>query len=200
VTFGDSAVSAAAKLLQSFAIPFERHRAVFVNQRQRAAAEPEDEKGIAESTGDGGSMWRLSRAVLRAHEDKNFQGAMIASLSTPWGETKTDDDAGGYHLVWTRDLVQSASALLATGQLGTPMRALMWLSCIQLSSSCNNFARYVIDYAHGIHSRTTFKAGYGWMAKVIDFLAVFGQWVGLPKHVLIIGYNNLSKIDPDWVR
>jgi glucoamylase len=63
--------------------------------------------------------------VLLAHEDKNFQGALIASLSTPWGETKTDKDAGGYHLVWTRDLVQSFSALLATGDTATPMRALL---------------------------------------------------------------------------
>jgi glucoamylase len=63
--------------------------------------------------------------VLLAHEDKNFQGALIASLSTPWGETKTDEDAGGYHLVWTRDLVQSFSALLATGDTATPMRALL---------------------------------------------------------------------------
>ena len=132
VTFGDSAVSASAKLLQSFSISFDRHRSAFVKQWQRAAAGPDDEKGIAENTGDGGGMWRLSRAVLLAHEDKNFQGAMVASLSTPWGETKSDDDAGGYHLVWTRDLVQSASALLATGQAGTPFRALLWLSCIQL--------------------------------------------------------------------
>ena len=37
-------------------------------------------------------------------------------MSIPWGETKGDNDLGGYHLVWTRDLVQSATALLATGQ------------------------------------------------------------------------------------
>jgi glucoamylase len=69
--------------------------------------------------------------VLLAHEDKNFEGAIIASLSTPWGETKSDVDLGGYYLVWTRDLVQSASALLATGQVATPLRALLWLTCIQ---------------------------------------------------------------------
>jgi glucoamylase len=68
---------------------------------------------------------------LLAHEDKVFQGAMVASLSIPWGETKGDQDLGGYHLVWTRDLVQSASALLATGQSGTPLRALIWLAAIQ---------------------------------------------------------------------
>jgi len=52
-------------------------------------------------------------------------------MSIPWGETKGDLDLGGYHLVWTRDLVQSATALLATGQTGTPLRALIWLASIQ---------------------------------------------------------------------
>src|SRR5207247_9146558 len=66
-------------------------------------------------------------------EAKLFQGALVASLSSPWGETKTDNDRGGYHLVWTRDLVQSATALLATGQTGTPLRALIWLAAIQHS-------------------------------------------------------------------
>ena len=76
-------------------------------------------------------MYRLSRCVLLAHEDKVFQGAIVASMSIPWGETKGDEDLGGYHLVWTRDLVQSARALLATGQTGTPLRALIWLAAIQ---------------------------------------------------------------------
>ena len=131
LAFGDSAVSAAAKLLQSFATPFDQHRKTYVAQWQRAAVDSDDEKSFADHTGDGGTLVRLSHRVLLAHEDKNFQGAMVASLSTPWGESKTDKDAGGYHLVWTRDLVQSASALLATGEIGTPLRALLWLTCIQ---------------------------------------------------------------------
>src|SRR5206468_1477545 len=73
----------------------------------------------------------LSRCVLTAHEDKVFQGAIVASMSIPWGGTKGDNDLGGYHLVWTRDLVQSATALLATGQTSTPLRALIWLAAIQ---------------------------------------------------------------------
>jgi len=76
-------------------------------------------------------MYRLSRCVLLAHEDKTFQGALVASMSIPWGETKGDNDLGGYHLVWTRDLVQSATALLATGQTATPLRALIWLEALQ---------------------------------------------------------------------
>src|SRR5258708_2918936 len=76
-------------------------------------------------------MYRLSRCVLLVHEDKVFQGALVASMSIPWGETKGDNDLGGYHLVWTRDLVQSATALLATGQTSTPVRALIWLAALQ---------------------------------------------------------------------
>ena len=42
-----------------------------------------------------------------------------------------DEDLGGYHLVWPRDLVQTASALLAFGHREIPLRALVWLACIQ---------------------------------------------------------------------
>ena len=54
-----------------------------------------------------------SAMVLRAHQDKTYPGAMVASLSIPWGNTR--DERGGYHLVWPRDLVECASALLALG-------------------------------------------------------------------------------------
>jgi glucoamylase len=55
----------------------------------------------------------LSSTVLRAHRDKTYPGTMVASLSVPWGNSR--DDRGGYHLVWPRDLVQCATALLALG-------------------------------------------------------------------------------------
>jgi glucoamylase len=129
VACGGSCQSTAAKLLQSLSEPFEAHREGYVRQWQRAVVCPQFE--FSGDTGDGGGMYRLSRCVLLCHEDKVFQGALVASMSIPWGETKGDDDRGGYHLVWTRDLVQSATALLATGQTGTPLRALMWLAAIQ---------------------------------------------------------------------
>jgi glucoamylase len=56
---------------------------------------------------------------------------MIASLSIPWGDEQSDDATGGYHLVWTRDLVKSVSALLAAGDLSTPLRALIYLAVSQ---------------------------------------------------------------------
>ena len=129
VACGGSYQSTVAKLLLSLADPFEVHRETYVRQWQRAVVNPKFD--FSEHTCDGGGMYRLSRCVLLAHEDKNFQGAMVASMSIPWGETKADSDRGGYHLVWTRDLVQSVTALLATGHTGTPLRALIWLAAIQ---------------------------------------------------------------------
>src|SRR4029077_15198883 len=129
IACGGSYQSTAAKLLLSLAEPFELHRQGYVRQWQRAVVNPKFD--FSDNTSDGGGMYRLSRCVLLAHEDKLFQGALVASLSIPWGETKADNDRGGYHLVWTRDLVQSATALLATGQTGTPLRALIWLAAPQ---------------------------------------------------------------------
>src|SRR5438874_9182823 len=129
VALGRSYQSAATKLFQSLAEPFELKRESYIRQWQRAVIDPKFD--FTSDTTDDGGMYRLSRCVLLAHEDKVFQGALVASMSIPWGETKSDQDLGGYHLVWTRDLVHSATALLATGQIGTPLRALIWLAAIQ---------------------------------------------------------------------
>jgi glucoamylase len=131
VAFGRSPQSASTKLVQSLAIPFEQHRASYIKQWKRTLPTPESDLSV--HTGDAGSLYRLSRLVLLAHEDKVYPGALVASMSIPWGETKGDADLGGYHLVWTRDLVKSASALLASGQTATPLRSLVWLACMQRS-------------------------------------------------------------------
>jgi glucoamylase len=59
------------------------------------------------------AAFRRSAMVLKTHGDRTFLGAMVASLAVPWGETSTS--RGGYHLVWPRDLVESAGALAASG-------------------------------------------------------------------------------------
>lgn len=75
--------------------------------------------------------FRTSAMVLRVHEDKIFAGGMIASLSIPWGDDKGDDDLGGYHLVWTRDLVESVGGLTAAGAEGDAVRVLRYLQATQ---------------------------------------------------------------------
>ena len=69
--------------------------------------------------------------MLLAHEDKTYDGAVIASLSIPWGESASDDNLGGYHLVWPRDMCHSGTALLAAGSKEVPLRALIYLASAQ---------------------------------------------------------------------
>ncbi len=75
--------------------------------------------------------YRISTAVLRTHEEKGFPGGLIASLSIPWGFARGDEDLGGYHLVWPRDLVEAAGALLAAGAHDDVMRVLNYLQATQ---------------------------------------------------------------------
>jgi glucoamylase len=76
-------------------------------------------------------LYRMSAAVLAIHEDKSASGAVIASLSIPWGHSKGDHELGGYHLVWPRDLVNSAGALIALGHSVLARRTLRYLLSTQ---------------------------------------------------------------------
>ena len=76
-------------------------------------------------------LYRASTVVLRTHESKDFLGGIIASLSIPWGFNKGDEDLGGYHLVWPRDLVETAGALLAAGATDDAARVLRYLEATQ---------------------------------------------------------------------
>jgi len=76
-------------------------------------------------------LYRASMSVLRTHESKDFLGGTIASLSIPWGFNKGDEDLGGYHLVWPRDLVETAGGFLAAGAIEDAMRVLRYLEVTQ---------------------------------------------------------------------
>jgi len=80
---------------------------------------------------DTPNLYRISAAVIRTHEAKRFPGGIIASLSIPWGSSKGDEDLGGYHLVWPRDLVETAGGLLAIGAAEDARRVLSFLQSTQ---------------------------------------------------------------------
>lgn len=75
----------------------------------------------------------MAAMILKAHEDKTYRGAMIASLSIPWGggENGNEPNIGGYHLVWSRDLYQVATAFYALGDKPAADRALNYLFKVQ---------------------------------------------------------------------
>ncbi len=124
---GEGHHSAAQKTMGSLATPFAENRDRFIKQWHRAA----NPTVLAARSCDGGKLMGTSHNLLLAHEDKTFSGAFVASASIPWGQAKSDDDLGGYHLVWTRDMVQTATALLACGRAETARRALVYLACTQ---------------------------------------------------------------------
>jgi glucoamylase len=57
-------------------------------------------------TGDHGKLLNIGAIVLTALEDKTDPGALIASLSTPFGEQVSAEVRDvGYRAVWPRDFL-----------------------------------------------------------------------------------------------
>lgn len=128
LSFGHGLHNAVTGLVQSLAYPFDAQRDRFMAQWSRAKKE---NGRLTKHSDDDGKLFESSYKILIAHEDKSNPGAFVASLSIPWGDSKDDDDLGGYHLVWPRDMVNSATGLLAAGNVDTPLRALTFLAAAQ---------------------------------------------------------------------
>ncbi|MDQ3132878.1 MAG: glycoside hydrolase family 15 protein, partial [Acidobacteriota bacterium] len=82
------------------------------------------------------AQFNMAAMQLKAHEDKTVRGANIASLSVPWGggENANENNIGGYHLIWSRDLYQVATAFMALGDKAAAIRALDFLFKVQQKS------------------------------------------------------------------
>jgi glucoamylase len=76
-----------------------------------------------------GPEYGVSVMTLAAHEDKTHRGAFIASPTMPWswGTGFEQPTSGVYHAVWSRDLYQIVTALLAAGDRGAAERALSFV-------------------------------------------------------------------------
>lgn len=80
--------------------------------------------------GKANELYYTSMMILKASEDKTNKGAYIASLSIPWGEGQGDENKGGYHLIWARDLYHIANAFIAAGDKASANRALDFLTMV----------------------------------------------------------------------
>jgi glucoamylase len=76
-----------------------------------------------------GPEYDVSVMTLAAHEDKTHRGAFIASPTMPWswGTGFEKPTSGVYHAVWSRDLYQIVTALMAAGDRGAAERALTFV-------------------------------------------------------------------------
>ena len=125
--FGPTAMEAGQHALISLLEDFDGTRNAYVrgwtawHAKLRGGIPPEERT----------PLYHTSAAVMRAHESKRVEGGIIASLSIPWGFSKPDDDLGGYHLVWPRDLVETAGGLIAIGAHEQVRRVLRYLQVTQ---------------------------------------------------------------------
>ncbi|MCQ4015961.1 glycoside hydrolase family 15 protein, partial [Klebsiella pneumoniae] len=88
---------------------------------------------IAEQSTEGGKLAYASALMLKVQEDRTHAGALIASLSNPWGDTvDATKPSTGYKAVWPRDFYQVAMALLALGDVETPLAAFRYLPQVQV--------------------------------------------------------------------
>ncbi len=125
--FGRNESEAGLNALSSLSAGFEEARSNYVGQWQSW----QDSLALPETEAGGDIFYRTSAAILRVHESKWLRGGAIASLSIPWGFAKGDNDLGGYHLVWPRDLVETAGGLLAIGANRDARRVIHYLKCTQ---------------------------------------------------------------------
>ena len=74
----------------------------------------------------------MNANVLKASEDKTFPGAIVASMTSPWGQATSAGDPsntyfGSYREVFARDLYEIWTGLMADGDLATARDATLFL-------------------------------------------------------------------------
>jgi glucoamylase len=90
---------------------------------------------LREASEDGGKLVQASALMLKVQEDRTHAGALIASLSNPWGDTvDATQSSTGYKAVWPRDFYQCAMALAALGDKETPLAAFHYLPTVQVGA------------------------------------------------------------------
>lgn len=97
-------------------------------------------EAMSKNTTDKGKLLYASALVLKAQEDKTHAGALIASLSNPWGDSvSANTPSTGYKAVWPRDFYQCAMAFLAMGDTQTPKVAFEYLKQVQVKQQTLGF-------------------------------------------------------------
>jgi glucan 1,4-alpha-glucosidase len=79
-----------------------------------------------------GREYYLSVNIVKASEDKTFPGAIVAGLASPWGQAVSAGDPnntyfGSYREVFSRDLYEAWTGLMAAGDTTTARDATLFL-------------------------------------------------------------------------
>jgi glucoamylase len=116
-----AATLAVSALLEDFSIAWDQQRDAWtrwLEASQRPKLRDDLDHALA-----------LSATVLKVHQDRTYRGAAVASLAVPWGNAS--HSRGGYHLVWPRDLVETAGALVVLNAMPEARDTLRYLIATQ---------------------------------------------------------------------
>ncbi len=124
-TAGRSASADAGDTLRSYLKGWQRY-----DRTLRAPAVPKP-LTAAERREARETYW-VSANVLKASEDKTFPGAVVASLASPWGQAVAAGDRaltyfGSYREVFARDLYESFTGLVSSGDVATAKATVRFL-------------------------------------------------------------------------
>lgn len=140
-------------------------------------------------------LYKRSLYTLRVHEDKINEGALIASLSKPWGEDLHEYPnvfTGGYHLIWPRDLYHVCTALIQAGDLETATRALKFLKRIQYQSGVWNYGERVIEKKGAFPQNTWTNTQEYWGGLQLDQTAY-------PIHIFYQLYTRADETQKEYL-
>jgi glucoamylase len=121
---GDASANASASLSAGFAAVSTSYANGWHSYLSSLAAVPSSITANGLTT-----QYNVAVMTLRAHEDKTFLGANVASMTNPWGDARNADNSGdcGYHAVWARDLYEVSTAQIAAGDTAAAGRSLDYL-------------------------------------------------------------------------
>jgi glucoamylase len=88
-------------------------------------------KPVPRSAEQSENEYHVSQMVLAASEDKTYRGGFVAAPARPWAWANVLQSLAVYHAVWSRDLYEIATALIAMGDEPAANRALDYLFHVQ---------------------------------------------------------------------
>ncbi|ATC98524.1 glucoamylase [Pseudoalteromonas spongiae UST010723-006] len=162
-----------------------------------------DLEALSSQSADNGRLAYASALVLKAQEDKTHAGALIASLSNPWGDTvPAIEGHTGYKAVWVRDFYQVAMAFLAMGDKATAKTAFEYLEKVQVTDKTpgnQGDTGWFLQKTHvdgelewvGVQlDQTAMPIMLGWKLYLADVLS---------KEELILWFNKMLKPAADFL-
>ena len=128
LAFGSNEAEAMSTANATLATSLDALEQVYINEWVAYNQGLDNQNGLADD------QYYLAAMTLKSIQDKS-NGAMIAGPGSPWGETSSDANPGGYHLIWSRDLFKFASALIAAGDTASANRAVDYLFNRQMQTT-----------------------------------------------------------------